>query len=514
MNKIFLCFFSITITLLSACKSTPQYAKSSPNLELKASTISAYKNNISGLYDLWIRPHTHSDGHKVNYVQFENKKDLDVAKLVVQRVFTQFCSVSGGSVSSKKLKYGKKMNCFSPHQNFLGSIEVKEYVKAVLEVIRNTPEYRVKKKERVKNFIASTKRSTPTGLLTTEDGDFEFLRIGDLNHPLNLYFSNNPSDKSTIVSFDKISRLIYMEDRSSTYMAQLIDGKSISFKESHIYEQLNLNSINPFGYFGIPFVIKKNNGNLAVKYVKRIKKIIFNHGQMFHGNSIPMSSKTIITDYAGNNITCSYSSKDNLKSEYSRAEISEILDQNGCLAYLASSKSKSGSLPAQQALLMRYLETRVTNYWDAYTSKNFRESVLYIAPKQLQELKVHQLPLFLEIYKDRNLTTAWVPYFELFQSKNYAFLSKEQTYLALNNLVESDPNKQNTYRLQYFTRQVTDVSMLSEDTAKVKFVWIENGKKIEDYEILTKFQGEWYLTFKSSIEDMVMKHRKLYGRYI
>jgi hypothetical protein len=514
MNKISICIFAITITLLSACKSTPQYAKSSPNLELNASTISAYKNNISGLYDLWIRPHTHSDGYKRNYVQFANKKDLDAAKLVVQRVFTQFCSVSGGSVSSKKLKYGKKMNCFSPHQYFLGSIEIKEYVKAVLEVIRNTPEYRAEKKERVENFIASTKRSTPTGILTTYDGEYEFVRIGELNHPLKLSFSHSTNGKSEKVSFDKVSRLTDLEDGNLTYRAQLIDGTSINFNLGQFNERLNLNYYSDFGYWGVPFVIKKSNGNLAVKYVRRIKKIEFNHGRMFHGNPIPMTSKTIITDYAGNNIFCSYSQNENLKSKYSRTEIYEMLDQNGCLAYLASSKSKSESLPVQQALLMRYLASRVTKYWDAYTSKNFRESVLYIAPKQLQELKDHQLPLFLEIYKDRNLTTAWEPYFELFQSENYAFLSKEQTYLALSNLVESDPNKQNTNRLRYLTRQVTDVSMLSEDSAKVKFVWIENGNKIEDFEILTKFQGEWYLTLKSSPEDMAMKLRKLYGRYI
>jgi hypothetical protein len=170
-------FTTFVISLSLTLSGWSLLGTSSKAKSLSDETIQANKGDFEGLWKTWIKPQLELVDGEIWGIKFEEKEEKPPTELAIGEDFARFCKESGGNSLTEKTQYGNKYICSSPEGVFLGQFETKRFTRA-LSIYFDTPSRRAALAEKQKNFDDSLKSNGPTGWITTDEGRYQFVRIG------------------------------------------------------------------------------------------------------------------------------------------------------------------------------------------------------------------------------------------------------------------------------------------------------------------------------------------------
>lgn len=232
-------------TVLSGCASSP--------VSLPEEVIVKHKGDTEGLYDAWISPLLTRNNGEEPYIKHNHYYDQNYSDMKIKNGFKRFCEYSGGVADIKEIKYGYLSKCLTKSGDFISEIKTTRYKSNKLRVYIDTAEWRERRALIKREFDKRASSNGPTGVIATEDGVFDFIRIGNLDerHVLRV----NEFEKSGVY-VESISRIDFSKG-SSDVTVTLRDGRQKTLYEGKINRQTGVNSSSGYGggKFGIPVVV-------------------------------------------------------------------------------------------------------------------------------------------------------------------------------------------------------------------------------------------------------------------
>lgn len=251
-HKAVLCVSLGLTFILSGCMTSAPEELTQTQLELSDSIISKNKGDVWGLYNDWIVPHlikNRSGGY--SFIPHASGMQRTYSIGAVRGGFERFCSASGGVYSKTTEKKGVKYSCKKADGSYIGTFDATRLTASRLQVTVDTPEQIMERQAKESALMMRKAQNGPTGVVITEDGKFNFLRLGNMDERdvMEIRLNTVPRKYIPIEDVKKIE----FQKKCCEIDITFRNGTKLSVNQERVLNRIRFDRVRSYNEF--PFVI-------------------------------------------------------------------------------------------------------------------------------------------------------------------------------------------------------------------------------------------------------------------